>query len=156
MIIQGSKSALQGYDGKYRQRTERLVEFTKDACKLYRELLNFPDDVTIVIKPMKKFAGLYYEDKKKVDISFKFNPNIPFLEILAHELVHAEQHHTSKIHPVWLEKKHAWAYYWDGKLWDNDITDYQRYINQPWEIEAFTRQSELALTVWEILEAKYS
>jgi hypothetical protein len=156
MIIQGSKSALQGYDGKYRQRTERLVEFTRDACKLYKELLNFPEDITITIKPMKKFAGLYYEDKKKVDLSFKSNPSIPFLEILAHELVHAEQHYTSKIHPVWLEKKRTWAYRWDGKLWDNDITDYQRYINQPWEIEAFARQSELALTVWEVLETKYS
>lgn len=156
MIIQGSRSALEGYNGKHKQRTQRLIEFTKDACDLYRELLNFPKDVTITIKPMKKFAGLYYEDKKEVDISFRFNPSIPYLEILAHELVHAEQHHTSKIHPVWLKEKRAWAYRWGGKLWDNNITDYQHYINQPWEIEAFTRQSELALTVWEVLETKYS
>lgn len=156
MNIVGSRTAIEGYSSRYKQKTQRLVEFTKDACVLYRELLTFPQEITVEVKPMKKYAGLYYEDKKKVDISFRFDPGIPYLEILAHELVHAEQHHTSKIHSVWDKKKRTWAYRWGGKIWDNNITDYQCYINQPWEVEAFTRQSELALTVWEVLESKYS
>ena len=76
------------------------------------------------------------------------------LEVLAHELVHAEQYMQGRLKKSWMKKK-GWVHQWNGHVNTNRGSTYQAYRNQPWEIEAWSRQAELAEKVCQILEEKY-
>jgi hypothetical protein len=64
------------------------------------------------------------------------------LEVLAHELVHAEQYHQGR-----MDWNGGWNY-WMGTRWStNQGTTYNAYRELPWEKEAWGRQEELAKEV---------
>jgi hypothetical protein len=69
--------------------------------------------------------------------------NLPFsqlLSTLAHEMVHSEQFHENRL--MWSTAERSFI--WNAELSKNKGTTYSRYRAQPWEIEAFERQDELA------------
>jgi hypothetical protein len=76
------------------------------------------------------------------------------LEVLAHELVHAEQYMQGRLKKSWMKKK-GWVHQWNGNVNTNRGSTYQAYRNQPWEMEAWSRQADLAEKVCQILEKKY-
>jgi hypothetical protein len=75
------------------------------------------------------------------------------LEVIAHELVHAEQYHTGKLKKKYVQRK-GWMHSWNGTPGKKGTT-YKAYRDQPWEQEAWNRQMYLAETVCRILEEKY-
>ena len=75
------------------------------------------------------------------------------LEVIAHELVHAEQYHTGKLKKKYVQRK-GWLHHWNGSPGKKGTT-YKAYRDQPWEQEAWSRQMYLAEKVCSILEEKY-
>ena len=144
----------QNYYGK--DRVLGIAEFAKNvdrAVKILRAKLNFPEDVQVRIANIKKGStrGNYYSGSKTVVLDLRSGANSLFVT-LCHELVHAEQYFEKRMELV-LNKKYQWQVVWQGEPSKNMGTTYARYRAQPWEIEAFERQEELAMFVMEQLYA---
>jgi len=126
------------YGKKYAENSEAMVEIVLKHIDAIKEQLDVAEDVAVRICPIRKktTAGRYLPESKVVELSCKWEET---LEVLSHELVHAEQHHQGR-----LSK--------DGNqpVWNNQVfksfnpKNYKEYRNLPWEQEAFNRQLEIA------------
>lgn len=125
----------------------RLVEL---ALPHFRKLLNLPGTVRIRIAGIKgTIRGRYYSDTKFVLLDSALRGK-KLLSTLAHELVHAEQYHTGKLTKCIVPGK-GWMHQWEGSVINNRGRTYKAYRAQPWEVEAFARQEQLADQVWNTL-----
>ena len=120
----------------------------------FRKQLNLPRDVKFRIAPIKaKNTNGYYEvENNMATIDCRLGW-AKALEVIAHELVHAEQYHTKKLKKKFTGRK-GWMHYWNGEIGKKGTT-YKAYRDQPWEQEAWSRQAALAEQVCSILEGKY-
>ena len=119
----------------------------------FRSLLKLPASLIFRVAPIKSKTtrGHYNSDSKLVTLDCRLPWNAA-LEVLAHELVHAEQYHLGKLKKKFSTRK-GWMHYWNGEL-GNKGTTYKAYRDQPWEQEAWTRQAGLAEKVSMALEIK--
>ena len=119
----------------------------------FRNLLKLPASLIFRVAPIKSKTtrGHYNSDSKLVTLDCRLPWNTA-LEVLAHELVHAEQYHLGKLKKKFSQRK-GWMHYWNGEL-GNKGTTYKAYRDQPWEQEAWTRQAGLAEKVSVALEIK--
>jgi len=123
------------------------------SVSLFRKYLTLPPKLRFRVTSLRgNYHGYYYNDEKLVEIDCKLNKKM-VLEVLAHELVHAEQYFTKKL-VVLRSTKRGWVHYWNGTKGKKGTT-YNSYRNQPWEIEAFDRQGDLAAAVEEELVKIY-
>ena len=142
------------YDAKLRDKALLVATVVNRSIDEFRNFLEFPKDITIRICPIKgQSSGRYFSGEKLVEISSRL-PWDSALEVLAHELVHAEQYMQGRLKKSWMKKK-GWVHQWNGNVNTNRGSTYQAYRNQPWEMEAWSRQAELAEKVCQILEKKY-
>lgn len=121
---------------------------------LFGQLLNFSDDIRIRIAPIRtrkgcKYSGRYIHDNNLVEIDYRIKPDQALL-VLAHELVHAEQFHENRLQSK-FDRNMGWAYYWNGTRWNDKSTSYESYLNQPWELEAYERQTKLVEQVCQLI-----
>ena len=116
----------------------------------FRKLLDLPSDLNFRVAPIKARStnGSYDSDYKLVNIDCRL-PYAKALEVLAHELVHAEQYHTKKLKKKFTGRK-GWLHYWNGEVGKKGTT-YKAYRDQPWEQEAWGRQAGLVEKVCLIL-----
>lgn len=119
------------------------------AMPVLRKLLSVSPAVTVRVAPIKAKAvnGRYWSGQKLIELDCRL-PWDKALEVLCHEMVHAEQYHTGKL------DHDGRNYRWNGSVNSNRGTTYNAYREQPWEQEAFRRQAELATKVNEILESR--
>ena len=84
----------------------------------------------------------FVNNKATIEINFKYVGNNikKMAETIAHELVHAEQYLSGRL--AW-DHKYA-SFVWEGNVNGNKGSTYQRYRDQPWEVEAFSSQEVLA------------
>ena len=136
-------------------KAEVVKEIIHKTMPEFRKLLDLPLDLTFRVAPIKArdTNGSYDSDHKLVNIDCRLPWN-KALEVLAHELVHAEQYHTNKLKKKFVSRK-GWMHYWNGEIGKKGTT-YKAYRDQPWEQEAWSRQAVLAEQVCSILEGKYS
>ena len=120
----------------------------------FRKQLDLPRDVKFRIAPIKakNTNGYYSVESKLATIDCRLGW-AKALEVIAHELVHAEQYHTGKLKRTYNQRK-GWLHHWYGTPGKKGTT-YQAYRDQPCEQEAWNRQLYLAETVCRILEEKY-
>lgn len=122
------------------------------AIDLFRDYIDFPRDIKIRVAPLKGNLNGRCYDTGLIEISSRLyrGPNCKkVLEVLAHELVHAEQYKQGRLKYTGNNHK------WNGVKTTNKGTTYQAYRNLPWEQEAWSRQSELADKVIEDLKRIY-
>jgi len=136
------------------EKADAVKQIIQKTMPEFRKLLNLPADLIFRVAPIKarNTNGSYDSDHKLVNIDCRL-PWAKALEVLAHELVHAEQYHTNKLKKKFVGRK-GWMHYWNGEI-GNKGTTYKAYRDQPWEQEAWSRQAALAETVCSILERKY-
>ena len=115
----------------------------------FRKLLSLPEKIVFRVSRIKgPYSGKYCNGDNVVLIS----PLVKWdklLETIAHELVHAEQYHTKRLSSVFQAQK-GWVSQWYGEDCKLKGTTYNSYRKQPWEVEAFNRQKELADKVIEM------
>jgi hypothetical protein len=64
------------------------------------------------------------------------------MEVISHEIIHIVQYKTGQL--IYENGE----LYWEGKIYDLENLDYE---NRPWERDAFSRESDLSLKVYNIL-----
>lgn len=128
------------------------------SMPVFEKLLSLPEDIIFRLATHRKFSGLYYQNSHTILIDPRFS-YMPFLEILAHELVHAEQYYDGRLSADFKNGK--WYNVWQGKLFParefsiKTELSYDEYRNQPWEKEAFGREKDLAKKVIIEVNNKY-
>lgn len=134
------------FNRRYRNKALDVAKTVNRSINLFRQYLDIPPDIFIRIAPIKGAAnGRYCHSTRMVEIDCTLRQDTA-LEVLAHELVHAEQYHTGRLKQH-FESTLGWLHSWNGDKIFNKGTTYQAYINQPWEKEAFGREKELAKKV---------
>lgn len=140
--------------------SKRKKRNARDVCRVvyqsldaFRKYLDFPEDVTVRVCSIKGTVnGRYIDGAKLVEIHCSLTKENA-LEVLAHELIHAEQYHTGRLKNKFSSKK-GWIHTWHGSKNYSKGTTYQAYRKQPWEEEAWGRQAELAKLVRNDLKEK--
>lgn len=117
-------------------RALEIAQYIKSTIQIYRQLMDLPSDLKFRIAPIKsrRKNGQYVSRMKTVEIDPRCDGD--FREVIAHELVHAEQFHKGTL--VWNQ-----AYVWKGVVHYSKGTTYASYRKLPWEKEAFDRQQGL-------------
>lgn len=138
----------------YTKKSKVVALVVKRAMPEFKDVLKLPPSVAFRVAPIKSrnTNGYYDVENKLVTIDCRLGWERA-LEVMAHELVHAEQYHTGKLKKRFMLKK-GWLHYWNGKLGSKGTT-YNAYREQPWEKEAWSRQASLAEIVCTRLEGKY-
>ena len=126
----------------------------KRSLPEFQKILKLPTDVSFRVAPIKarNTNGYYSVEDKTAVIDCRLGW-AKALEVIAHELVHAEQYHTGKLKKRFTHNK-GWMHHWNGTPGKKGTT-YKAYRDQPWEQEAWSRQMYLAERVCSILEEKY-
>jgi hypothetical protein len=125
----------------------------KRSLPEFRKILNLPRDVKFRVAPIKsKNTNGYYVAEDKLAVIDCRLGWAKALEVIAHELVHAEQYYTGKLKKRYTPR--GVLHYWNGEVGKKGTT-YKAYRDQPWEQEAWNRQMYLAERVCTILEEKY-
>ena len=128
---------------KYKDNTVKLARLIKNTLPEFRKVLNLPRSVAFRIAPFKSGTrrGSYSNEHKMVNLSCRLTGR-EAIEVIAHELIHAEQYHTKRL-KMTFDKSKGWVHCWYGEQGSKGTT-YRAYRNQPWEVEAFGRQAEIA------------
>lgn len=129
----------------FRSHTESLKGLVEFNEPLIRTMLELPKFVSLRYKPLpKRCYGRYNTFTQIIDISPLQKP-YEVLQTMFHELIHVEQYHTGKLKRGLSEKHRAYMYYWKGKPieYPDPIKEYDKYLNLPWEKEAFEREKPL-------------
>jgi len=139
---------------RYRNKALDIATLVNRSVHQFRKYLNFPRDVNIRIAPIKgSINGRYINSSRTIEIDCKLDWD-KALEVFAHELVHAEQYYEGRLKSKWIYGK-GYVHSWNGSNNLNKGTTYRAYRNQPWEVEAWSRQAELAERVCSDLEKIY-
>lgn len=131
-----------------------IAKLIKATIPQFRKLLKLPRGLRFRVGPIKRCSttGRYWSQSKIVDLDSRQTPEEALL-VLAHELVHAEQFYEKRLVNKWLKSK-GWVSYWNGKQNKSKGATFNSYMNQPWEVEAYQRQDELALAVHNLMLEK--
>lgn len=140
----------------YLSDSKEIALMVKESMPVFRTLLDLPKTITVRIGTKKgSFRGSFNNSEKLLFLNVcNFNYKHA-ITTLAHELVHAEQYKQGRLAVSKFITKKGYISYWNGEKVNNKGKTYNSYRKQPWEVEAFERQSELAKKVTEILEQKY-
>lgn len=127
-----------------------------EALPHFKKLLTYSDKIKVRVAKIKgRFTGRCSSEGNVIEID-PTNSFRKFLEVLAHELVHAEQFHTGRLKQEWNPQLGKWVSFWRGTAQSNRGTTYAAYRKQPWEAEAFSRQAYLADLVYKELKKNYA
>ena len=85
------------------------------------------------------------DDKVHVLFDSRLSP-VELVEVLAHEFVHVKQHARGQLRS-YTRKDGKYGWYWMGKI------NRANYENQPWEIEARTKEKVLGNAIIDIINA---
>jgi len=136
------------------EKAQSIRHVVEQAMPEFRKILSLPNGLQFRIAPIKArhTNGTYMVEDNLVSIDCRLTWG-KALEVLAHELVHAEQYHTGKLKKAYIKRK-GWTQSWNGEVGSKGTT-YKAYRDQPWEQEAWSRQAELAERVCQALELKH-
>ena len=138
------------YNKRLADKAQVVRYVVEKAMPCLRKLLDLPENVSVRIAPIKakRTNGRYFNSEKYCEIDCRLNWD-QALEVLCHEMVHAEQYHTGRLSITY--NRSGMVHRWNGSIDENKGSTYKSYREQPWEIEAFSRQRELADKVNEML-----
>jgi len=138
-----------GASYSHKKNTSINVQLIEKCLPILSTLLKLPS-LSIRVAPIKakNIKGYYQSESKLVTVDCRLGPK-ELIEVLSHELVHAEQYHSGRLVKKYLKRK-GWMHYWNGTVGSKGTT-YKAYRDQPWEMEAWGRQEELAKVVIEKL-----
>lgn len=113
-----------------------------EASKLIVKKLNIKTDIKLHFRNIRRELGLYYDEKKTVEIDCKMHNMKSMINTLVHEYQHAKQYETKILQHVKSNKK---LRLWNGEEIESKDhkKEFEAYQNLPWEIEARKVADEL-------------
>ena len=136
-----------------RDKINNLVKMVELTMPVFRTLLNLPEDLMIRLATHRRYFGTYHNSALTATISplLKYGK---FMQVLAHELVHAEQYYEGRLSMGIYRGRYVNV--WKGVRYEivTPGVNYNHYRTQPWEAEAYGREEELATEVNRILNER--
>ena len=134
--IFGTTSAV--YGPAYKQFTHAHFPIVIHAVSHLRTLIKTRGDEPIIFKPIRgEYAGMHFPNSNRIFVDPR-GSTMNIVTIIAHEMVHAEQHFTGKM------QAGGGFRIWNGQEYRYPRS-HKEYMNLPWEKEAYGRQRALAL-----------
>lgn len=120
-----------------------------------RKHLIFSPKIAFRVAPIKQrsVSGRCCNEGQLIEIDCRSSWD-KALVTLAHELVHAEQFHEGRLKLAYDNNNRCFLQ-WKDYNRKNRGTTYKAYRNQPWEVEAWERQNDIAEKVCSALEKIY-
>lgn len=141
------------YNKKMKNKADVIRCLIEVTIPEFKKLLNLPAGLRFRIAPIKgRFSGRYNDDLRLVELDSRLNWDHAMF-VLAHELVHAEQFNENRLENKYVPR-HGYAYFWNGERWNGKGSTFKAYMAQPWEKEAYERQTQLVEQVCTILDSK--
>ena len=108
-----------------------LVQIVKIVQKEIRRYINLPDDIQIIMRPMRGLLGCAFHYKEETGSRFVVELDVrqsisSFCDTLLHEMVHIEQFFEGRLGKTPTESTY---YQWEGKNILNDTKN--NYENLP-------------------------
>ena len=102
-----------------------------------RTLIQTAGNEPIIFKPIRgEYAGMHFPHSNRIFVDPR-GSTMNIITIIAHEMVHAEQHFTGKMQAGGEFR------IWNGKSYRYPRS-HKEYMSLPWEKEAYARQRGLA------------
>lgn len=139
-----------GAYSKYHLQMVRVRTFIEEQWEHIEKLFELPNKLTIRLRPLpnRSNRGTAGEDRVMLDVARPFRD---IISTLMHELRHIEQKHTGRLtHKEEMGRKRLrWVAYWDGERFGpkhaagRTQAQMDKYLNQPWEVDAREHQEPL-------------
>ena len=133
-----------------RELYDNYARYAQSEVEILSKVLNVPENMYVRVCGIKarNVNGRYLALTKTCEVDPRKTYSYrSFIRVLAHEMVHAEQFHENRL--MWSAQNRSFM--WNDELSKNKGTTYKRYRGQPWEVEAFGRQDDLAEIVFKQL-----
>lgn len=146
--------------GKNKKAVREMAEAVDVALMKLRKFMKLPRNLRVLLRPLRgNTYGQFTMSQQLIEMDVTRNTWFKFYTDLCHECVHAEQYATGVYDLEYNRNKGKWMFRW-GKDYHavdaavNVSADYDAYLSQPWELEAFRREAELATKLMGILRKK--
>lgn len=140
-----------GHAKGWKRTAFELADIIKSNVDVITSLLDLPETIYIRIKPLKgRTHGLWTNSSKTLCIDPRRTNMDTLIETLFHELVHAEQYKQGRLVRKLNEEVRQYQDFWEGTPFKRPSNvrskgRYQKYLNLPWEKEAFEREKTLTV-----------
>ena len=129
--------------GNYKQFYSKALSFDEliaEYGEKIRKVINLPEKIDILLRPIQKLHGQAYYIKNEYGIEVNVRQTIAeFKDTLLHELIHIEQFFEGRL----ANEEKSGKLIWRGKSYHIDISNLEAYNNLPWEQEAIRRAYNL-------------
>lgn len=125
------------YGNGQKDRTAAVIDYINKVLPFVREQLGVSDKPRVVVMNYKgNTLGSYSAIENAAGIDPRQAAE-KIVDTLVHELTHARQYERGELQQQFNIDTFKWECIWKGKTWGAaKTTSYQKYLNQPWEIEA--------------------
>lgn len=138
--------------GKYRQFLDRAKAFKKiTQCSelLIKEAINLPQNLKIVIRPIRGLYGTAVSFNIKAETFYVVEIDVrqtvnEFCDTLLHELIHIEQYYEGRLD---LKSEHSYSIF-EGRKIRAVSNNSAEYNDLPWEKEAIKRSATLKQIIY--------
>lgn len=155
--VYATRSALYGDD---KVATRAIAERTDQALMALRKFMRLPINLRVLLRPLRgNTYGQFTMSQQLIEMDVRRPSWRQYYTDLCHECVHAEQYARGEYDLEYNRNKQKWMFRW-GKEYHpvdpavNVNSDYDAYLQQPWELEAFRRENELATRLMKIIKKR--
>lgn len=134
------------YSKKYRYSTRSWAKFIPKFIEEAHKHLEFDPKTPVIFKPLRgSLVGLYSPHLSAIFVHPSKNNSFKLMTLcLAHEFVHAEQHHQGRLRVLT-----GGDILWKEQLYPLSSVRYNMKKLPPWEVEAYGRQTDIAIRILE-------
>lgn len=150
-VFKIASSIKYGHAKGWKHTANKFVDLIKSNLDIIVPMLDLPERITVQVRPLKGYTnGLWTNMTKTLSIDPRKTNMDDLVKTFFHELVHAEQHHKGKLQRKLDETARRYRDYWEGVPYSRPSnmrskSRYQKYLNLPWEKEAFEREKTLTV-----------
>ena len=140
-------SIMYGRYGHMKAKSIEVAKLFKMATKHARKIMDLPETLGLEVRPIRGNVTGYYKNASRIiGVDPRDRTLGAILSTIMHELVHAEQYHTGR-----LAIKQG-VHTWNNEMGDQvtaivSSSSYKKYRAFPWEVEAYSRQEDLAARI---------
>ena len=146
-----AQSIKYGHSKWWLKTATELVDLLRSNLEVIDSMLDLPDVVKIKVRPIKgRTLGLWCNLSKTLSVDPRRTNMDTIIETVFHELVHTEQYKQGRLQRKLNEQERRYEDYWNDTPFKRPSTHrtksgYQRYLDLPWEKEAFEREKTLTV-----------
>lgn len=150
-VFKIASSVKYGHAKGWKHTANKLVDLIKSNLDIITSMLDLPEKVYVHVKPIKgRTHGHWTNSTKTLAIDPRVTNMDNLISTFFHELVHAEQYKQGRLQRKLDESIRSYRHFWEGTPYSRPSNtrtkrNYNRYLELPWEKEAFEREKILTV-----------